>query len=311
MEKIIKKLVVISPCRDEAEYMRMTLNSMISQSRKPDLWVIVDDGSRDRSMEIAELYASKDDRIKTFYNQKNLGDYPNRNRAASLANGKYLKYVDSDDYIFPNWFDVMVSAMETYAEAGIGINKFIKNSKDPGPFYYTSEKAYGEHFFQRKLFNVSPLSVIMKREVFVSLGGFSELRFSGDVDMWMRMAAASGVVITEHPLAEWREHGNQEKKKGEGHYLLMGRKIEKKYLQNESCPLSLADTKSAMQMIMISHTLKVLEFLKNFNVTMALRLMKAYDLTVLDMMVAVFNRILLGKGFYLKIRRNQNKIISW
>lgn len=51
------RLVVISPCRDEAEYMRRTLDAIVAQTRRPDLWVIVDDGSTDATPEILSEYA--------------------------------------------------------------------------------------------------------------------------------------------------------------------------------------------------------------------------------------------------------------
>ena len=57
------KYVIISPCRNEAEYMRRTLNSVINQSVRPSLWVIVDDGSTDATPEILAEYASINDFI--------------------------------------------------------------------------------------------------------------------------------------------------------------------------------------------------------------------------------------------------------
>ncbi|MCE5335983.1 MAG: glycosyltransferase family 2 protein [Desulfobacteraceae bacterium] len=54
-----KRLVVISPSRDESNYIRITLESMIAQTRPPDRWIIVDDGSRDGTGDIVREYASK------------------------------------------------------------------------------------------------------------------------------------------------------------------------------------------------------------------------------------------------------------
>src|SRR5450631_849992 len=76
--------------------------------------IVVDDGSSDSTVEIAKDYAAKDDRIKVFINEKNLGDYPNRNRAASHAKGKYIKFVDSDDKLFDFSLEYCVSQMEKY-----------------------------------------------------------------------------------------------------------------------------------------------------------------------------------------------------
>lgn len=54
-----RRLVVISPSRDESKYIGITLNSMVAQSRHPDRWIIVDDGSSDGTGEIVARYAAK------------------------------------------------------------------------------------------------------------------------------------------------------------------------------------------------------------------------------------------------------------
>src|SRR5258708_7175145 len=54
--KIGTKYVLISPCRDEAKYMRQTLDSVIGQSIRPAKWIIVDDGSTDKTPEILNEY---------------------------------------------------------------------------------------------------------------------------------------------------------------------------------------------------------------------------------------------------------------
>lgn len=56
--------VVISPCRNEAKYMRRTLDSMVAQTERPALWVVVDDGSTDESPQILAEYAAAHDWIR-------------------------------------------------------------------------------------------------------------------------------------------------------------------------------------------------------------------------------------------------------
>ena len=56
--------LLISPCRDEADYMRQTLDSVIAQSVRPARWVIVDDGSTDESPRILAEYAKRHDWIQ-------------------------------------------------------------------------------------------------------------------------------------------------------------------------------------------------------------------------------------------------------
>ena len=59
-----QRYVLISPCRNEAEYMRQTLDTVIAQSVRPALWVIVDDGSTDETPSILAQYAAKHDWIR-------------------------------------------------------------------------------------------------------------------------------------------------------------------------------------------------------------------------------------------------------
>src|SRR5579883_2454256 len=54
-----RRYVLISPCRDEAMYMRRTLESVMAQSVPPALWIVVDDGSTDATPQILESYASR------------------------------------------------------------------------------------------------------------------------------------------------------------------------------------------------------------------------------------------------------------
>ena len=51
--------LLVSPCRNEAAYMRITLDSVVNQTVQPDLWVIVDDGSTDETPDILSDYAEK------------------------------------------------------------------------------------------------------------------------------------------------------------------------------------------------------------------------------------------------------------
>ena len=56
---MINRLVIISPCRDEAQFVELTLRSVVSQTRRPDRWIIVDDGSSDATAEIISRYAEQ------------------------------------------------------------------------------------------------------------------------------------------------------------------------------------------------------------------------------------------------------------
>src|SRR5687768_8103613 len=93
-------------------YLKEAIESVLDSTFTNFELIIVDDCSTDNSVAIAKKYAANDQRIRVYVNEQNLGDYPNRNKAAGYATGKYLKYVDSDDKIFPHTLEVMINGME-------------------------------------------------------------------------------------------------------------------------------------------------------------------------------------------------------
>ncbi len=88
---------IVVPVYNVEKYLRQCLDSIINQTFK-DFECICDDGSTDKSLSILQEYANKDNRIKII-SQKNIGLAGARNTALSVASGKYVLFVDSDDYI--------------------------------------------------------------------------------------------------------------------------------------------------------------------------------------------------------------------
>src|SRR5882724_3648737 len=138
-------------------------------------FIIVDDRSTDRSFEIAQTYTS-DPRVRLYKNEKNLGDFPNRNCAARYAKGKYLKYVDCDDAIYPHCLEVLTSALELYPEAGIAASrqKYINSAL---PLFVPSDVVYEEEFLGLGPFiSVITANSCIRRSVFETIGGFIETK---------------------------------------------------------------------------------------------------------------------------------------
>jgi hypothetical protein len=177
--------------------------------------IVVDDGSTDNSVEIARDYAARDSRVDVYLNEKNLGDYPNRNKAASLARGKYLKYVDSDDLIYPWGLGIMVRCMEQFPEAGLGLSEEAEPHR-PHPALFSPREAYREHFTGRDLFGRAPGSAIIRRAAFEKLGGFTGLRQVGDFEFWLLICAHCPLVTMPRDLVWDRTHGAQVKFEDDG-----------------------------------------------------------------------------------------------
>lgn len=102
------QISVIVPIYKAERYLALCLDSIKAQSFTDFEVIMIDDGSPDRSGELAEKYTS-DPRFKLF-RQKNMGVGAARNRGLSLANGEYVAFVDSDDRVTPDHLDKLYRA---------------------------------------------------------------------------------------------------------------------------------------------------------------------------------------------------------
>ena len=104
------KVSVIMPIYNDEEFLEESLDSVISQTLEDIEIICINDGSTDKSLEILKEYSKKDERI-TIINQKNFGPGIARNEGIKVAKGKYISFLDSDDfYIDKNSLFQMFSA---------------------------------------------------------------------------------------------------------------------------------------------------------------------------------------------------------
>ncbi len=102
---------VIIPVYNVEEYLRECVDSVLNQTFRDFEIILVDDGSTDSSGDICDEYVEKDERV-TVIHQKNGGLSVARNTGLSEANGKYVYFLDSDDYISENALATLLNIAE-------------------------------------------------------------------------------------------------------------------------------------------------------------------------------------------------------
>ena len=102
---------VIIPVYNVEEYLRECIDSVLNQTFSDFEVILVNDGSTDSSGEICDEYVEKDERV-TVIHQKNGGLSVARNIGLSEANGKYVYFLDSDDYISENALATLLNIAE-------------------------------------------------------------------------------------------------------------------------------------------------------------------------------------------------------
>lgn len=123
------KISVVIPCYNAEKYIKKCLESILQQTYENLEIIVVNDGSTDSSKKLIEPFLS-DKRVRCV-DQVNGGEFSARNTGIKLATGKYIGFVDSDDYIEPDMYKKLYSAISS-TEADIAVCNFnlIYEDKD-------------------------------------------------------------------------------------------------------------------------------------------------------------------------------------
>jgi glycosyltransferase involved in cell wall biosynthesis len=240
MQETVPLVSVLMTSYNREKYIAEAIESVIGSSYTNWELIIVDDKSIDSTLQIAKKYELKDPRIKVYANERNLGDYVNRNKAASLANGKYLKYLDSDDLILPDGLKCFVLAMERYPNAAFAL------SLDPKfeitkPLLKVPKEIYQGHFRGYGFLNCGPSGSIIRTSKFNEVNGFSGERYIGDTEMWLKLSQRNCMLLLKPKLIFWREHNDQEYKfeKEDRKCISLRFKLNLYYILHKKAPLNI------------------------------------------------------------------------
>lgn len=279
---------VLMTVYNREKYLSDAIQSVLASTFQDFELILVDDGSRDRSVEIARHWEMQDRRVRLHVNQKNLGDYGNRMQAASLAGGTYIKYVDSDDLIYPHGIEVMVRNMERYPEAAVAIAHSLSEEDRPYPILLTPDESYRRHFLGRGCFGCGPGGAIIRRDVFESRGGFRpEWGVLADLEFWQRVAAVYPILLQQPALTWWRKHEGQEYRIGNAAkvYLERGYELAMRSLLASECPLSAVDRELALWRLKKQHARRILSIgLRGGHPVFAYSAFRKSDLSCLNLL---------------------------
>ena len=242
---------VLMTAYNREKYIEEAIESVLASTYLNWELIILDDGSKDNTVGLANAYAIKDDRVKVFQNEKNLGQFKNRNKIVDYAQGKYLKYLDSDDMIYPYGLEQLVYYMEQFPEAGYGLCSIDQDNEKLFPLFLTPEETYKRHFLEKKqVFHKAPLSSIIRTDVFKKLGGFPHEAVSGDFAMWCELSLKTSVVLMPRGFVWYRVHEEQEMQKTRDSVFVEFEyfKVEEYYFKHSENPLLHDDKITAIEL---------------------------------------------------------------
>lgn len=122
------KVSVIMPIYNRGEKVKQAINSVLNQTFKNLELILINDGSTDNTEEICNQYKEQNERIK-YFKIENSGPGGARNKGIEVATGKYIMFIDSDDYYEEKMVEIMVASIENSDNECIICNRII-NEKD-------------------------------------------------------------------------------------------------------------------------------------------------------------------------------------
>jgi glycosyltransferase involved in cell wall biosynthesis len=204
------RISVLLTSFNREDYIAESIESVLAQSVTDFELVICDDQSTDGTVAIINDYARRDPRIRASSNPCNLGDYANRRHIASMARGRFLKYHDSDDVMYPHCLATMVEPLEAEPRAAFAMSGPCGWPGGSCPMLLTPQLAYEREFLGSGLFQQGPAAALFRAEAFRALGGFPDVNYAGDYLFWLRACASVNVLLVPGDLFYYRVHPGQE-----------------------------------------------------------------------------------------------------
>lgn len=106
------QLSIIIPLFNSCDFISRALQSCINQTLKDIEILIIDDKSKDNSLNIVLEFAKKDPRIKIFQNEENLGTFASRNIGVLHSSSDFIMFLDSDDFLTPGACEIAFKEMK-------------------------------------------------------------------------------------------------------------------------------------------------------------------------------------------------------
>lgn len=190
---------IIIPTYNRADFLQEALRSVLAQTFVGYELIVVDDGSTDRTPELARQFPQ----VRWIREEVNAGVSRARNLGIQQSRGRYLCFLDSDDLWKDHKLQVQVDWMHSHPECQVAYSEeiWIRRGVRVNPM--NKHRKYSGDIFRHclPLCIVSPSSVILRAEVLAEVGLFDEsLPACEDYDLWLRIAVRHPFHLIDEPL---------------------------------------------------------------------------------------------------------------
>lgn len=210
-----RPLVTISiPSYRHARYLGEAIESALSQTYRPLEILVIEDGSRDDSLEIAEEYGRRHPdlvRVYTHDGYRNRGVSATVNLGIEKSRGVYWSGLPSDDVLYPEKTELQVRWLERFPQHAFvyGFADFIdRDGREVGRGFGKDMSLHSDPLEAMILGNSIPgMALLTRREALLRTGLHKEELVYSDWELWIRMVAGWDFGVIHRPLVGYRIHG--------------------------------------------------------------------------------------------------------
>lgn len=207
MENNNPKISVIMSVYNGEKYLREAIESILNQTFTDFEFLIVNDGSTDKTSEILKEYSQRDNKIKIINNSENIGLTRSLNKAIKLSKGKYIARIDANDISLPKRLEAQFNFMEKNPHVGLvsSYTQFI--DEEDNPLDRINRPAIEMN--PRRLFFDSQIchsSIMIRKKILDRIGNYDEkFLYSQDSDLTFRIFRIAKIAVVPEVLILWRE----------------------------------------------------------------------------------------------------------
>jgi len=197
---------VIIPTHNYAKYLPEAIESALTQDYSPLEIIVIDDGSTDATRVAVEAY--REQGVEYVY-QENSGPGPARNEGIRRARGDVVAFLDADDSWLPEKISMQMAHLRAHPDLGlVGSAGFDCDSTNRPTGVRAAPAIAAEMAFERLVVRnfIQPSGVIVRKRCLDEVGGFKNMRFGEDWDLWLRISQRYPIGFVQKPLFMRREH---------------------------------------------------------------------------------------------------------
>lgn len=210
MQTLTPALSVLMPVYNAERYIAEAIESILNQTFINFEFIIINDGSTDRSLEILQRYARQDSRIRLI-NRENQGLVKTLNEGVDLAMAPYIARMDADDISYPDRLFKQVNFLNehpNYVVVG-SRTQLIDEDGDPLSLFSlnTTHKEIDLAHLQGKGGAIAHPAAMFRKDKFNFVGQYrSEFIHAEDLDLWLRLAEVGELGNLPDLLLDYRQH---------------------------------------------------------------------------------------------------------